>query len=260
MNSELACHIPSDWIVTFSACLYDWQTLISGLLALLAALLASCLIQKQIRQTEKIHRVEVSRRHAAVRCVLPLALSGISRFLQNLADSIAEEIERLDQALQADPDDPIVFMSMPRARFDPLEVPADQIAIIRDFVETLMRPGEIKHIAELSAQLQVLQARYNDFDFTQVCLADSLHALLLDVAVVGALNDSIFNYARTVDEGEFGIVGRLANDAAWLLVQRKLHGLVFSRPRFDIFVAEAHARIKRFKENDTSPWLEKFEI
>ena len=238
--------------------LYDWQTLLSGLLALGAAFLAARQIQKQIVQAENFYQAEISRRHAAVRCILPLALSGISSFLQAMANSVAEEIERLSPPTVPD-DGMLVVLHIPTSKFDPMIVPSDQTADVKDFVETLTRPSDVRHIAELTAQLQVLQARYNDFDFSQVCVADRLHALLLDVAIVGLLNDSIFNYARAVDEAEFGIVGRLSNSDAWDKVQKTLNGLIFSRARIDMFSQEASNRIKRYKDNGTSPWLERFE-
>ena len=238
--------------------LYDWQTLLSGMLALGAAFLAASQIRKQIAQTENFHQSEINRRHAATRCVLPLALSGISNFLQAMANSVAEEIECREPA----PDnfgDMLVVMRVERSNFDPVSIASDHIAVIQDFVETLTNRSEVRHVAELVAQIQVLQARYNDFSFSQVCVTDRLHALLLDIATVGTLNDSIFNYARAVDDGEFGIVGQLSNNEAWDRVQGKLNGLCFERPRLDMFSQEAVKRINRYKGNDQSPWLEKFE-
>ncbi len=256
MNS---CQVPIDWVHNFDGCLYDWQTLLSGVLAVAAAVLGAIFLSRQIQQTEALNNAALQRRHNASRSVLPLALSGISGLLQSMASTIAEEIERINEPSDVGDDGTFAIMRLPRSKFDPLGLSPEHLAAVRDFVETLTRPSEVRHVAELTAQLQVLQARYNDFDFSQVCVADRLHALLLNVAVVGALNDAIFNYARAVDEGEFGIVGRLANGEAWDRVHTKLHGLVFSRPRLDMFSEEASTRIKWSKDNDVSPWLAKFE-
>lgn len=253
------CQVPIDWVRDFDGCLYDWQTLVSGGLALGAAILGALFLSKQIQQTEGLNRAALKRRHNASRCVMPLALSGISRLLQNMANEIAQEIEKQDQTPREDMDARVVILGLPRSNFDPVSASPSDVAAIRDFVETLTRPSEVRHVAELTAQLQVLLARYNGFDFSQAAVSHGLHSLLMDVAVVGALNDSLFNYARAVDNEEFGIVDRVSNDEAWDRVLQKLHGLVFSRPRLDMFSTEASGRINRLKADGVSPWLEKFE-
>jgi hypothetical protein len=238
--------------------IYDWQTLVTGVLALGAAYWASRQIGQQINQAEKFHQSEISRRHAAVRCVLPLALSEISGLLERMANSVAEEIEQRIPDAEAEAGGRNGVDTSDRLKFEPINLPSDQMNVVRDFVETLTDPSEVKHVAELMAQLQVLQARYNAFDFSQPGVNQGLNYLLIDIAVAGALNDSIFNYARAVDEGSFGIVGQISNHDAWDMVQQKLNGLVFLRPRLDIFVP-ARTRIKRDKEDNESPWLERFE-
>jgi hypothetical protein len=59
--------------------LYDWQTLVSGLLALGAAWWATSSLREQIAQTDQLHWQDVERRHNAARVMLPLALAGIDR-------------------------------------------------------------------------------------------------------------------------------------------------------------------------------------
>lgn len=253
------CTVPADWARDFSGCLYDWQTLVSGVLALGAAILGALFLHMQMRQTDALNHAALMRRHNASRSIMPLALSGVSVLLTTIADTIADEIEVLERPNNEGTDTTIIMVNVPRSKFDSVSPSSGDVAVIRDFVETLTRRSEIKHVAELTAQLQVLLARYNSFDFSQPALADRLCTLLINAAVVAVLNDSVFNYARAVDEGEFGIVGRLSNDEAWDRVLEKLHGLVFLRPRLDMFSREATARIKRWKDNKVSPWLEKFD-
>lgn len=253
------CRVPADWVRDFSGCLYDWQTLVSGILALGAAILGALFLYLQIRQTDALNHAALKRRHNASRSIMPLALSGVSALLTTMADAIADEIESLERHTNESTDPTITIANVPRSKFGSVSPSSGDVAAIRDFVETLTRRSEIRHVAELTAQLQVLLARYNGFDFAQAALTDRLYTLLLNVAVVAVLNDSVFNYARAVDEGEFGIVGRLPNNEAWDRVLAKLHGLVFLRPRLDMFSQEATARINLWKDNNMSPWLEKFE-
>ena len=86
-----------------------------------------------------------------------------------------------------------------------------------------------------------------------------LYDILIYTAKVVLLNDTIFNYGRFVDENKFSVVGETSNSDAWDMINKKAHGLIFSRKFPDLFFGEINARIERYKANDSSPWNEKFE-
>lgn len=106
--------------------LFDWQTLVGGLLALGAAYLAGRQIQRQIVQAETLHKEEVQRRHNAARSVLPLSLAGVSRFLQAMADSVASDIERKVSTAVSIGADTAGMLSSDQPRFPAINMPSDE--------------------------------------------------------------------------------------------------------------------------------------
>lgn len=71
----------NDW-VSFAD---HWQTLISGILAILAALSGAGLVYYQTRQTRAVEEDRLQRRHAAARSTLPLVLSSIMNYARQVA-------------------------------------------------------------------------------------------------------------------------------------------------------------------------------
>lgn len=59
----------------FWAWVYDWQTLVSGLLAVVAAAVSVYFLNKQIRQAEQHEKERLARRLVAERGVMPATLS-----------------------------------------------------------------------------------------------------------------------------------------------------------------------------------------
>ncbi|MEL6362709.1 MAG: hypothetical protein AAFR21_16660 [Pseudomonadota bacterium] len=62
---------------------FDWQTLISGLLALLAAFYSIIMIQKQIKQTHDQRQDNIGRRHRAIKAGTTLALDEIIQYAED---------------------------------------------------------------------------------------------------------------------------------------------------------------------------------
>ena len=254
------CRVPSDWSADFSGCLYDWQTLVGGGLALLAALLGALFLYFQIDQTAALNRADLVRRHNASRSVMPLGLAAISEFCASIVDQIAQAIELQDNpdfdlALQGHVDD-----YYKRMHFNPVKISDDVIAVIKEFIETLTDTSNVRHVAELLSKIQILQARFNGFNLHQIAAVESLYGLLLDSATVGLLNDRMFNYSRFVDDASFSLVGVVPTREAWDLVHKKANGLIFSRNIPDLFFSPLAEKIERYKKDDVSPWNEKFAV
>lgn len=239
--------------------LYDWQTLIAGVLALSAAVWAGKLLRQQIRQTEDFRRDEIAHRHNAARTVFPLTLSAIDELCREISEQIAHEIEvRLDfdAALSE-----ASKQSAGRNRFEAISLSEGVIANVKGFVETIRNIKNIRHISELMSGIQILISRYNEFDLSRntVIVKIGLFELLIDVAKIGLLNDSIYNYSRFVDDENFSIVGEVSNADAWNMIHKKAEGLIFSRRIPDYYFGPIKGMIDRRKEGNNSPWIEKFE-
>ena len=73
---------------TWLTCLEKWQTLVSGILALLAALGGAYMIHRQIRQQQKIENNRISRQYTAARSTLPLVLSSIMEYTRGVGGEL----------------------------------------------------------------------------------------------------------------------------------------------------------------------------
>jgi hypothetical protein len=236
--------------------LYDWQTLVSGLLALLAAWWAGRLILKQIGQVEHLNGDQARRRLTGARVRLPAALSTLLGYCGVVGASLAVTIERLES-----PEDD--EFSMPMPPLDPsleqVAYPTDAVQALAEFVECLDDRNEEKHVAELLASLQILAARFESQRVSKPYIVDALHGLLLDAGKVKYLAESMMNFARFAEEVSFAKVGVSGFEEAWRAIQQATIGLVFDRPHIDGFGAATRERIDRYIANGSSPWLEKFE-
>lgn len=254
----MKCAIPAHWGSNLSQCLYDWQGLEAGALALLAAVIGVIFLQRQIRQ-QQFHRAdEISRKHIGARLRLPLALSAVSELVAVIANEVSSEFEGFNpnggRTIAA-----ILSDESQRAHFKKMSVSGEVLDAFADFVASHDRLVDVRHVAELVASLQILLSRYNSFDLNQAGAQYSLSDLLLDAAKVKLLNEKIYNYARFVDDSSFGIVGVISPADAWDEIHAKARGLVFLRQSPDIFFPDLMKRIDGYKEHDVSPWNEKFE-
>lgn len=254
----MTCGIPADWVNNFSQCLYDWQGLEAGVLALIAAGIGVLFLQQQITQQQEHRADDISRRHNAARLTLPLTLAAVSELVQTIADHVADEFDNFEpdgrRTIEA-----VLDRESDRTTFDPVSLPNEVLGSFEDFVASLDRQEDIRHVAELVASIQILLSRYNNFDFKQAAVQLSLTGLLLDAAKVKLLNESIYNYARFVDDNSFGIVGVMRPADAWDEIHQKALGLLFHRERPEPFFPELKRRIDGYKERETTPWNEKFE-
>ena len=254
---QLYCRLPAHWWIDPSQCWFEWQGLVSGILAVVAAIVSIWFLQRQIAQTDQLHQNELKRRHNAIRSVVPVALAAISEYCAAVCNEIASAIEdRQDNFNVAF--DAHAKGKLEKATFDGVNFPSDVIPTLQAFVETLTRPDDVKHMAELLGSLQILQSRFKTFNLKQIAVEHSLHSLLLDVAKVKFLTDSIFNYGRFVDEDSFSRIEGTKNESLWDEILGKAQGLVFGRPAPDLFFPKLDELVTARKNSLTSPWNEKF--
>lgn len=250
----VTCRVPSDWLTDISACWYDWQTFIAGLLALVGAYWTVHHIRKQIAQAQSDREDEISRRHRAARIALPLTLASISELIDEIGDnaSAARERfhpdgkERLESILDASP--------LPQ-HFERIAIPQSTLESFQSFVETLNDQSEIEHIHELLATIQVLVSRYNSFDLHGLGAAANLDDLLIYTAKAKLLNDVIFDYSRRPSARNFSLVRGVSNEGIWDQIHASAQSLVFRRQSPDFFFPAFTEIIGRRKDAGTSPWI-----
>jgi hypothetical protein len=174
--------------------LFEWQTLVAGTLAVLAAVVTAWLIKRQITQAHQQEQARLSRQANAARVALPLTLSGISHYAEEAAGALAQLTLQARAFAEGDP--PLKFES-PRPPSE-LAPSLERMAGATDDREV------VTAIARLLGEIQVLSTR---MVFTHEQLSDPSGAVareseqyLLQAGAVYALAESLFDFARFESE------------------------------------------------------------
>jgi heme exporter protein D len=172
----------------FSQCLYEWQGLEGGLLALVAAILGAVFLSRQIRQSDRHERERLHREHSAVRATLPLTLSGLVEHLRGMLLAL--------NAVKAD----LREHGSTRA-FNPPAVPAQYVVELQSVIASTDQPDVVEPISEIIRQIQTLWARVevlqNQRDQARRAgLHLNVDDWIIQAAQIHALTESLFDYAR----------------------------------------------------------------
>jgi hypothetical protein len=254
------CVVPADWIGDISQCWYEWQTLIGGFAAVVAAIFTIRTMKRQLAQVEKHRTDEIKRSHNAARIAMPFAVSKLSVWCQDLADILLDEKLRMSpEGILGMPDNDFIARSEKSAKLPPVPLDKSVSNSFVPFAATLDSDVDLKHITELVSRIQILESRWVAFETSDFMIEERLLSLLIDVSFTAYLNDCLFNYVRGLDEGSFGIVGKQSYEAAWRKIFGKTFSLVFNKP--DVFdIRKINEMLERRIEDGSSPWLEMFEV
>lgn len=180
----------ADW----GAFIDQWQTLISGVLAITAALIGAVLLYHQTRQVREFELHRLGRRHAAARSTLPLVLSSIMEYAQ----TIGRDLRRLFLAAQGDhvQREALIAWEVP-------PVPQGETAALAGVIEAAsIDVGDA--IADLIGNLQVQAGRLRRLHADVAAgTADRRHIpkseieeYIQDIADIYARCELLFDYAR----------------------------------------------------------------
>jgi hypothetical protein len=180
---------------TFADCAYDWQTLIAGALALVAAIIAVIFTKQQINLSEKQEDTRRKSREAAARSTLPLALSSLCQYGVLSGVALAQWRRSFEQD-HFGADNPL---------FTPPALPAETINAVERMIEAATLEAVRKRLAQLVSNVQVLATRMDGIARREG--GESLPYLednIILAARVYAQGASLFEYARyeTDDVGE----------------------------------------------------------
>lgn len=254
------CVVPADWIADISQCWYEWQTLIGGFAAVVAAFFTIRAMNRQSAQVEKHRTDEIKRHHNAARIAMPFAVSKLSAWCQDLANILLDEKVRMSpEGILGMPDDDFIAESEKSVELKIISLDKSVPTSFVAFAETLDSDVDLKHITELVSRIQILEARWAAFEVSELIFEERLLNLLIDVSCTAYLNDCLFNYVRGLDGGSFGVVEKQSYEAAWRKIFGKTFSLVFERP--DVFdITKINKMLERRIEDGSSPWLERFDV
>ena len=174
----------------FWALVKEWQTLVSGILAIAGAAIGALLLYLQLRQERRRELERRRRQHSASRSMLPIALSAITEYIE----SIARDLRRI----RAESGDHEVQIGSLTA-WKPPPIPDVQATMLTEVIESAS--DEIAEVlSELLRQLQVQTSRIR-FLRTRAAAQHhlSVHELKDNIryaARIYALSASLFSYAR----------------------------------------------------------------
>ncbi|MEQ1543201.1 MAG: hypothetical protein ABL926_13220 [Novosphingobium sp.] len=189
--SELYCRIPANWIADPSLCLFEWQTLVGGLLAILAAGAGSFLLYSRIKQSERHELERRGRKFAASRATLPLALSEVTLFARRMVTWLENHRAYLSSAaLAANP-------------VDPPSIGDDLIRNLQEFIEATYNTVAVDHISEIIREIQVLSSRAESLilDSSMIGMTFSVDEYVVQAARLHVITGHLFGFARGKDKG-----------------------------------------------------------
>lgn len=217
----------------FLSWLQRWQTLVSATIAMIAAALAYYNTTRSIRHARQLDSEKRARKHAALRAVLPLALSDITRYAAATVNELKEMIERCDR--EALPKNSATSGLSDEA------VPSKSLDGLAEFIE-YSEAMDARLIEITLARIQIHQARLqsllvSDKSAHSVVTRHQLESLVVDAAIIYAGASSFFAYARRAAEHPpmelswDSVGGALHNMNVWAEAYPRVHEDLSRRER-----------------------------
>ncbi|MBZ9741020.1 MULTISPECIES: hypothetical protein [unclassified Mesorhizobium] len=184
---RLAGHFHWTW-------LYDYQTLLTGVLALGGAWWGVRAINLQMNQEAQAEADRLSSRRAAARATLPLSLSLLSEYAEECALILKELLDKC------------VDGSLPRA-IEVKEFPTPPAEVIQAFKEMteVSLPADRETLAAILTKIQIQRSRIRSIPperrpLEMIIAATNLEEYILDAAEIYARSSALYEYARRKSE------------------------------------------------------------
>jgi hypothetical protein len=196
--------------------LYNWQTLIGGLIAIGAAFIAARAVKNQISASDRQEQERYRRRMNASRSLLPLALRSLNQYARDSAEFMKGIIDRSSQSMLVQPD-----------------VPEQIIAELATVIEATEDMNVIHNIRKMIGNIQVLDSRMlaiggrTRSDPTTVRLQSfDFPDLSILAATIHAQSDALFDFARFEVE-------TVPEHVTWMSVTNSLKVMGYRGSKYD---------------------------
>jgi hypothetical protein len=177
----------------FVAWLDHWQTLVSGVLAIAAAVAGAALLRSQIAQTERHEKGRRQNRFNAARALLPLALDGVVGYAQATIAELASALPFCRNHGLLPPS-----FTIPSA-------PPDLVRPLQEAIEATEQNNVVALLSDIIGEMQVLSARVRGLsDPQQMRHASGVHLnieeFLVQAGKLYAMASALFDFARREDD------------------------------------------------------------
>lgn len=181
----------------FVAWLQGWQTLMAAIVASIAALVAFTNTTRSLKHAQQLESNRRSRKHAAVRAVLPLALAQTTAY----AEQSARDLNKLVGA--CDKNEALPLRTVPNDLVKP--VPSETLKIFGEFIE-YSDALDVGIVQKTVAWIQIHDSRmralvHDNHDPLEnhIIVRHELEGRILDAASIYAAAAAMFEYARGLD-------------------------------------------------------------
>ena len=216
----------------FTKSLQGWQTLIAAVVAVVAVIVAFKNTDRSLAHAERLEANRRRRKHAAVRAVLPLALSQVIAYAEQSARALNDLIRKCEgETLPAG----VVAESL----VEPL--PSETLKSLADFIEYTdtttveVLESTVAWIQIFDSRMRALVQHNNDPAKTWVVVRTEIEGLIVDAATIYAGVASAFDYARrrrAQMPSELlwdAVIGALRNMRLWDDEHPRVHQIVEGR-------------------------------
>ncbi|OBQ87499.1 hypothetical protein [Mesorhizobium sp. WSM3873] len=169
---------------------YNYQTLITGLLALTGAWWGVRAIHAQMRQEVLAEESRLESRRAAARATLPLSLSLLSEYAEECTVILRGLLNKcVDGALPHS----VKFKGFP-------SLPSEAIQAFKEMTEVSL-PGDRETLATILTKIQIQRSRISAITAERrppdmIVAAANLEEYILDAAEIYARSAALYEYAR----------------------------------------------------------------
>jgi hypothetical protein len=166
----------------------DWETLVAGAAATVAAFITIRQVRAQIEQADRLAREENARENYAARAVLPAVLSALCDYCEACVATLVGLL----------PED----REQPKVERRPSEIPTIPEGAIPAFASAIRfaDDGNAAALADILSALQIQHSRMRGMRTESLLLTISVLHRIIDAAVLYAAIASAFSYSRRHSE------------------------------------------------------------
>lgn len=220
-----------------AAWLRKWQTLVAATVALIAACVAFHNTTRSLRQAAGQETSRRKRKHAALRAVLPLALSQVADY----AERSARALDQLAIQSQGQQFEQLPRMAAPENLIQPL--PSDTLKALAGFIEysdtvnVVVLEDTVAWIQIHNSRVRHIVQSNRDQSGTRLVVRHEVMASVIDAAAIYAGASAMMQYSRRQREC-------LPRIVSWQEVKAGLLSMGIWNDEYDALVTRREAQVE----------------